>query len=53
LVKFLAINTSFKAIDKLTTKNNYLEAKVLDYKKQMAATVKLAATATNKADEAG
>ena len=52
LVKFLAINTSFEAIDKLTTKSSYLEIEVLDYKKQIAAAVKAAASSANKADEA-
>jgi hypothetical protein len=52
LVKFLAINTSFEAIDKLTTKAAYLELEVVDYKNQMAAAVKSAASAANKVDEA-
>jgi hypothetical protein len=52
LVKFLAINTSFEAIDKLTTKAAYLELEVVEYKKQMATAVKSAALAANKADEA-
>jgi hypothetical protein len=52
LVKFLAINTSFEAIGKLTTKAAYLELKVVAYKKQMAAAVKSAASVANKADEA-
>jgi hypothetical protein len=52
LVKFLAINTSFEAIDKVTTKAAYLELEVLDYKKEIAAAVKSAASAANKADEA-
>ena len=33
LVKFLAINISFKSIDKVTTKVAYIELEVLDYKK--------------------
>ncbi len=34
------VNTSFDAIDKLTTKATYLELEVVDYKKQMATAVK-------------
>jgi hypothetical protein len=52
LVKFLAINTSFEAIEKVTGKAAYLELEVIDYKKQIAAAVKAAASASNKADEA-
>jgi hypothetical protein len=52
LVKFLAINTSFEAIYRVTFKAAYLELEVLDYKKQIAAAVKSAASAANKADKA-
>jgi hypothetical protein len=52
LVKFLAINTSFEAIDKLTCKTAYLELEIVDFKKQLGASVKSAASAANKADEA-
>ncbi len=52
MVKFSAIITSFKAINKLTTKTGYLEIKVLDYKKQRAMAVKVTACAANKANEA-
>jgi hypothetical protein len=45
LVKFLAINTSFEAIEKLVTKSVVLEADV-------ASASKSAASAANKADEA-
>jgi hypothetical protein len=44
LVEFLAINTSFEAIEKVTGKVGYLEIEVLKYKKQTAATVKAAAS---------
>jgi hypothetical protein len=53
LVKFLAINTCFKAIEKLTTKTAYLELEIVDFKKQLGTSVKAAASAAaNKADEA-
>jgi hypothetical protein len=42
LVKFQAINTSFKAIKQLTTKTAYLELEIVDFKKQLAAAVKSA-----------
>jgi hypothetical protein len=51
LVKFLAINTSFEAIERVTDKVASLELEILDYKKQIAAAVKSAASAANKADE--
>jgi hypothetical protein len=51
LVKFLAINTSFEAIDKVTAKAAWLEIEVLDFKKQLAAASKAASTASNKSDE--
>jgi hypothetical protein len=52
LVKFLAINTSFEAIEKVTAVVGYLEIEVLDYKKENAAAVKATAFASNKANEA-
>jgi hypothetical protein len=51
LVKFLAINTTSKAIDKLTTKSAYLELEVAEQKKQVKEAVKSASAAANKADE--
>lgn len=53
LVKFLAINASFEAIEKVINKVAVLELKVADFKKQLAAAVKAAASASasNKADE--
>jgi hypothetical protein len=51
LVKFLAINTSFEAIEKLTVKMGATEAKLNDSKKQVAAAVKSASLSANKADE--
>ena len=51
LVNFLAINTSFEAIDRLTSKTASLEAEIVDFKKQAAAAVKSVASAANKADE--
>jgi hypothetical protein len=51
LVKFLAINTSFEAIEKLVTQTKVLECEVCEMKKQVAASVKPAASAANKADE--
>jgi hypothetical protein len=52
LVKFFAINTSFKAIEKLTTKVSALECKASKNRKQLAAAVKAASLAANEADEA-
>jgi hypothetical protein len=52
LVKFLAINTSFEAIEKLTTKTTYLEAEIVNFKKQLGAAVKATGSAANKADKA-
>jgi hypothetical protein len=52
LVKFLAINTSFEAIEKLTTQVACHQLEICDYKKNMAAATKSAASAANKADEA-
>jgi hypothetical protein len=52
LLKFLAINTSLESSDKVTTKVAFLELEVSDYKKQIAAAVKSAASGANKADEA-
>jgi hypothetical protein len=51
LVKFLAINTSFEAIDRLLIKSAALEIESADSKKQVAAAVKSAASAANKTDE--
>jgi hypothetical protein len=51
LVKFLAINTSFEAIEKLTTKTTVLDMEVADMKKKVNEAVKAATTAANKADE--
>jgi hypothetical protein len=52
LVKFLAINTNFEAIEKLTNKTGYLELEIVDFKKQLRISVKSTALAANKADEA-
>jgi hypothetical protein len=51
LVKFLAINTSFEAIEKLVVPTKCLECEVCELKKQVAAAVKSAASAANKSDE--
>jgi hypothetical protein len=51
LVKFLAINTSFEAIEKLTGLVTKHEVELADTKKQLAAAVKASATAANKADD--
>jgi hypothetical protein len=51
LVKSLAINTSFEAIDKVTTKAAWLELEVLDFKKQLAAANKAASSASKESDE--
>jgi capsule polysaccharide export protein KpsE/RkpR len=52
LVKFLAINTSFEAIEKLTAKVAALETETSDAKKQLSAAVKAVSSAGNRADEA-
>ena len=52
LVKFLAINTSFEAIEKLVSQTKVLETEMSDMKKQVATAVKSAASSANKADEA-
>jgi FtsZ-binding cell division protein ZapB len=51
LVKFLAINTSFEAVEKLVTQTKVLQCEVCEMKKQVAALVKSAASSANKADE--
>jgi hypothetical protein len=51
LVKFLAINTSFEAIEKLTTRTTVLDMEVADMKKKVNEAVKSATTAANKVDE--
>jgi hypothetical protein len=52
LVKFLAINTSFEAIEKLTTQVAAHQLEICENKKSMAAATKSAMSAANKADEA-
>jgi hypothetical protein len=51
LVKFLAINTSFKAIEKLTGKATVLELEILDFKKKLNEAVKTASASANQADD--
>jgi hypothetical protein len=51
LVKFLAINTSFESIEKLLAKAAIMEGEVGKMKKQVASSVKAAASAANKADK--
>jgi hypothetical protein len=51
LVKFLAINTSFEAIEKLTLKAATLELDVREAKKASMEATKTAAAAANKCDE--
>jgi hypothetical protein len=51
LVKFLAINTSFEAIERLTAKVAVLEIDSSEAKKQLSAAVKAASSAGNRADE--
>jgi hypothetical protein len=51
LVKFLAINTSFQAIKKLTSQVACHATNIAKAKKQVAAAVKAASLAANKADE--
>jgi hypothetical protein len=52
LVKFLAINTSFDAIEKLTTQVAAHQVEIVEYKKNIAAVTKSAHAAANKADDA-
>jgi hypothetical protein len=51
LVKFLAINTSFEAIDKLTCKTTLLELDIADLKKKLNEAIKTSSSAANKADD--
>lgn len=51
LVKFLAINTSFEAIEKLTAKVCVLECEAAETKKLLGAATKASSSAANKADE--
>jgi uncharacterized protein YoxC len=51
LVKFLAIDTSFGAIEKLALKVAELEGEANENRKQLSIAVKSASTAGNKADE--
>jgi hypothetical protein len=51
LVKFLAINTSFEAIEKLTVQVACHAVELCEAKKHAAAAVKAASSAGNKADE--
>jgi hypothetical protein len=51
LVKFLAINMSFEAIGKLTSKVCFLKSEAAETKKQLGAATKASSSATNKADE--
>jgi hypothetical protein len=51
LVKFLAINTSFESIEKLTSKVCILEAEAATTKKLLAISEKASSSAGNKADE--
>jgi phage shock protein A len=52
LVKFLAINTSFEAIEKLTTQVASHQVEIVEYRKNIAALTKTCMAATNKSDEA-
>jgi hypothetical protein len=50
LVKFLAVNTSFELLEKMTAKVSVLESDVSELKKVAAGAVKAASTAGNSAD---
>jgi hypothetical protein len=52
LVKFLAINTSFEAIKRLTAKVECHSIEITVLTREVAAAVKAAHSASNKADEA-
>jgi hypothetical protein len=47
----LAINTSFEAIEKLIYQTKVLKCEVCEMKKQVTASVKLAASSVNKANK--
>jgi hypothetical protein len=51
LVKFLAINTSLEAIEKLTCKTKVLELEIADFKRKLNEAIKMASTASNKSDK--
>jgi hypothetical protein len=51
LVKFLAVNTGYEALDILTGKMASMETDVAAMKKDVAAAIKAASSAANKADE--
>jgi hypothetical protein len=51
LVKFLAVNTGFEALDTLVGKVSVLEESVATLKKEVQASIKASASASNKADE--
>jgi SOS response regulatory protein OraA/RecX len=48
LVKFLAINTSFEAIEKLTAKTTLLDLEMAEMKKKVNEAIKAATLAANK-----
>jgi hypothetical protein len=50
LVKFLAVNTSFEVLEKMTTKVAVLETEISDLKKAAAGALKASNTASNNAD---
>jgi hypothetical protein len=51
LVKFLAVNTGYEALDLLVGKMSTMESDVSTLKKELAASVKASSAAGNKADE--
>jgi hypothetical protein len=50
LVKFLAVNTSFELLEKMTTKVAVLESEISELKKANAGALKASNTASNNAD---
>jgi hypothetical protein len=51
LVKFLVVNTSFEAIEKLTSKTTVLELDIADFKKKLNEAIKAASAAAINSDE--
>ena len=52
LEKFLVINMSFEAIEKLSCRMACLDLKIADFKKKLNEGVKTASAAANKSDDA-
>jgi hypothetical protein len=51
LVKFMAVNTGFEALEVLVVKVKAMEVEAATSKREAAAAIKTAASASNKSDE--